>query len=117
MRKAQSNEMQSLNLQILSIVRDGLANDRDGTRHRFQLTVEQADQIAALTYAEMQAISMHAGDLCLFIPRADLGQLLAAPAGLVSVLASVRGAGRKRGKSRTPGRRQSDYCSHSREAA
>jgi len=117
MSQSMLTEIQMLNVALLHAIRTGVFSDRDLTRHRFQLTVEQAECIRQLTYADIEVASTGAAELSLFIPRANLVQLLTAPPGLVPMLASVRMGGRQNRMPRTLGRRQSDYACPSREVA
>ena len=116
MTTSRLNDIQTLNMQVLQIIREGLLADREATCHAFQLTMEQAERIGSMTHAELTALATSTRGISLFIPRSNMVELLSAPPGLVALLGSVRPT-RQRGNARNPGRRREDYAWPAREAS
>ena len=84
------SDVQTLNLTHLSVVRDAAREDLASACCRFGLSRDQLKAISELPLSEVLALVISAGNESFFVPRDDLGSLLAAHPAALPVLASVR---------------------------
>lgn len=84
------SDVQTLNFTNLSVLRDAARQDLAGACCSFGLSRDQLRAIGELPLSEVLNLVLNAGNEALFLPRDDLGSLIAAHPAALPVLACVR---------------------------
>lgn len=100
------NDVQMLNLLHLQTIHAALARDRVSASYRFQLTQALAQRLERTTLDTFQQLLGQVGHMSLFVPRADLIELLDQPIALLPALAAAHAEARYRDRD-LPDRRRS----------
>jgi hypothetical protein len=87
------SDVQATNLQLLYAIRLGMERNRVETCRKFFLSAEQAQRLCTITPEGLWSLVHAVGQTSLFVPRADLLELIDMHPALVGTLAAVRSPG------------------------
>lgn len=84
----QWGELQTLNFSTISLIRDAARKDLATASCKFGLQKAVLERISELSHSQVLSLVANVGEEPLFLPRADLTELLAAPQAVLPILAS-----------------------------
>lgn len=83
------SNVQYVNFNLLMAIHTNIQRDPIAAAYQFHLSRTQIEKLSRLSLEDMEALAASMHSECLFIPRANLDQLLGAPPGLAIALAAT----------------------------